>query len=181
MIALARQCFRSRGAFKHRVCRSQLNLRSRDLQIATITVMPAALSRYKSKMGGGRNARATSFASSASSGNPPAIHPRESPAAAGSAAITQQAQKLTTCSLNPLSAILFCTATGKICSPVKNVWTRRLSCGSKRKTKNLTMFDIFLVVGSFKPHPTRATERPVVVRPQGLVSPCAGLERQGRL
>jgi hypothetical protein len=90
-------------------------------------------------MGGGRNARATSFATCASSGNPPAIHPRESPAAAGSAAITQQAQKLATCSLNPLSDILFFAATGKLFVPVKNVWTVGLSCGSKRKTENLAV------------------------------------------
>lgn len=44
--------------------------------------------------GGGRDARATSSRLRTFSGFPPAIHPRESPAAAGSAAIIRQAQEL---------------------------------------------------------------------------------------
>jgi hypothetical protein len=44
--------------------------------------------------GGGRNARATSRACARFLECPPAIHPRESPAAAGSAAIIRQAQEL---------------------------------------------------------------------------------------
>jgi hypothetical protein len=44
--------------------------------------------------GGGRNARATSRARARFLECPPAIHPRESPAAAGSAAIIRQAQEL---------------------------------------------------------------------------------------
>jgi hypothetical protein len=43
--------------------------------------------------GGGRNARATSRACARFLECPPAIHPRESPAAAGSAAIIRQAQE----------------------------------------------------------------------------------------
>jgi len=44
--------------------------------------------------GGGRNARATSRACARFLECPPAIHPRESPVAAGSAAIIRQAQEL---------------------------------------------------------------------------------------
>lgn len=44
--------------------------------------------------GGGRNARATSRARARFLECPPAIHPRESPVAAGSAAIIRQAQEL---------------------------------------------------------------------------------------
>jgi hypothetical protein len=43
--------------------------------------------------GGGRNARATSTRLRAFLDFPPAIHPRESPAAAGSAAIIRQCQE----------------------------------------------------------------------------------------
>jgi len=44
--------------------------------------------------GGGRNARATSRARARFLDDPPAIHPRESPVAAGSAAIIRQAQEV---------------------------------------------------------------------------------------
>jgi hypothetical protein len=44
--------------------------------------------------GGGRNTRATSRACARFLDDPPAIHPRESPASAGSAAIIRQAQEL---------------------------------------------------------------------------------------
>jgi len=50
--------------------------------------------RTKSKGGGGRNARATSRACARFLECPPTIHPRESPTAAGSAAIIRQAQEL---------------------------------------------------------------------------------------
>ena len=74
----------------------------RDLAITSRQPLrwPAALScsqlrRASSKNGGGgRNARATSPRSRAYLECPPAIHPRESPAAAGSAAIILTSQEL---------------------------------------------------------------------------------------
>ena len=66
--------------------------------------------------------------------NPPAIHPRELPAAAGSATIIRQAQE-THVSLNPLSASLLRLATEKACALVQKLWTMLLPCGMRRKTK----------------------------------------------
>ena len=53
---------------------------------------------------------------------PPEIRPRESPAAAGSAAIIRQAQEPHV-SLNTLSGTLSRSAIQKAASLVKNLWT----------------------------------------------------------
>jgi hypothetical protein len=87
--------------------------------------------------GGGRNARATSSRSHAVPECPPAIHPRESPAAAGPAAIIRQAQKTLTFSLQPLSVTTPLPATKKQPALVRKLWTKSLACGNPRKTENL--------------------------------------------
>ena len=85
--------------------------------------------------GGGRNARATSSRSHAFPICPPAIHPRESPAAAGPAAIIRQAQKTLTFSLHPLSVTTPPPAIKKQLPLVQKLWTKSLPCGNPRKTK----------------------------------------------
>jgi hypothetical protein len=65
----------------------------------------------------------------------PAIHPRELPAAAGSAAIIRQAQNITS-SLVPLSITFPHAATRDSISFVQKLWTLRLPCGSMRKKQN---------------------------------------------
>jgi hypothetical protein len=89
------------SARKHcRICQSQLPVRHLAITNLQPTRRPAVLSCFfapKSKLqdgGGGRIARATSRACARFLECPPAIHPRESPAAAGSAAIIRQAQEL---------------------------------------------------------------------------------------
>jgi hypothetical protein len=68
---------------------------------------------------------------------PPAIHPRELPAAAGFAAIIlRQALRFTTYSLNPLSDRMLRPATEKPSALVQKLWTIGLPCGTLRKTKN---------------------------------------------
>jgi hypothetical protein len=66
---------------------------------------------------------------------PPAIHSRESPVAAGSAAIIRQAQELSRFAV-PLSRGWSRPATQKTCFVVKKLWRTYLPCGSPRKTKN---------------------------------------------
>jgi hypothetical protein len=66
--------------------------------------------------GGGRNARATSSRSRAVLDDPPAIHPRESPAAAGSAAIIQLAQELSRFAEPTLSQIVAARNTKTKCA-----------------------------------------------------------------
>src|SRR5271170_3461370 len=66
---------------------------------------------------------------------PPAIHPRELPAATGvTAIVVRQAARDSTYSLNPLSARMFRTATEKPLALVQKLWTTRLPCGSLRKS-----------------------------------------------
>jgi|SRR5579863_95421 len=89
----------------------------------------------KRDRGGGRNARATSTRSHAFPECPPAIHPRESPAAAGPAAIIRQAQKTLTSSLQPLSVTPPLLATEKMPPLVQKLWTKSLPCGNPRKTE----------------------------------------------
>jgi len=68
---------------------------------------------------------------------PPAIHPRELPAATGvTAIIVRQALRVPTFSLNPLCARRLRIATEKHSPVVQKLWTRRLPCGSLRKNKN---------------------------------------------
>ena len=86
--------------------------------------------------GGGRNARAISSRSHAFPICPPAIHPRESPAAAGPAAIIRQAQKTLTFSLHPLSVRTPRPAIKKHPVLVRKLWTKCLPCGNPRKTEN---------------------------------------------
>jgi len=94
---------------------------------------PAAFPAPKSRRGGGRNARATSPRLRALSGVPPAIHPRESPAAAGSAAIIRKPRN-SHVSLPTLSARSLRLARQKTCAVVKKLWRMRLPCGRPRKT-----------------------------------------------
>ena len=67
---------------------------------------------------------------------PPAIHPRESPAAASVTARHLSASlRDLTYALNPLWDRLFRAATEKHFPLVKNLWTIGLSCGGLRKTR----------------------------------------------
>src|SRR5579863_6577995 len=92
----------------------------------------------KRDRGGGRNARATSTRSHAFPECPPAIHPRESPAAAGPAAIIRQAQKTLTFSLQSLSITTPFLATEKKPLLVQKLWTKTLPCGNPRKTRRMS-------------------------------------------
>jgi hypothetical protein len=65
---------------------------------------------------------------------PPAIRSRESPAAAGSAAIIGRVRN-SHVSLNPLSVTLSRRAIQKTPLIVQKLWTLRLPCGSRRKSK----------------------------------------------
>lgn len=66
---------------------------------------------------------------------PPAIHPRELPAATGVTANHHPASfENSTFSLNPLSVKILRPATGKTFPLVQNLWTTRLPCGSLRKS-----------------------------------------------
>src|ERR1700731_1640999 len=75
----------------------------------------------KTEGGGGRNARATTPRSRALSGVPPAIPPRESLAAAGSAAIIRKPRN-SHVSLHPLSARSPFVAIQKECAVVQKLW-----------------------------------------------------------
>jgi hypothetical protein len=86
--------------------------------------------------GGGRNARATSTRFHVCLEDPPVIHPRKSPAAAGSAAITRRAQEPHV-SLDPLSLTTVRHTTQKGTALVKKLWRMRVLCGRVRKTKEL--------------------------------------------
>jgi hypothetical protein len=84
---------------------------------------------------GGRNARATGCAHALFQ-FPPAIHPRELPAATSvTAIIVRQALKIATYSLNPLCDGLLRLATKKRSGVVQKLWRIRLRCGRLRKTK----------------------------------------------
>ena len=67
---------------------------------------------------------------------PPAIHPRESPAAAGSAAIIRQAQELSRFAASTLSQIVAHRNTKTRASLVKKLWRTIIPCGRPRKTEN---------------------------------------------
>jgi hypothetical protein len=67
----------------------------------------------RSKWGRGRNARATSSRLRAFPECPPAVHPRESPVVAGSAAIIQQAQERSRFSLCPTLRQILAPRNGK--------------------------------------------------------------------
>jgi hypothetical protein len=67
--------------------------------------------------------------------SPPAIHPRESPAAAGSAAIIPKPWN-SHVSLHSLSARSSSLATQKESAVVKKLWRMCLPCGRLRKTSN---------------------------------------------
>jgi hypothetical protein len=65
---------------------------------------------------------------------PPAIHPRELPAAISvTAIIIRQPLSFATFSLNPLSDRMLRAATEKPFPLVQKLWTMRLACGSLRK------------------------------------------------
>ena len=67
--------------------------------------------------------------------SPPAIHPRESLAAAGSAAIIRKPRN-SHVSLHPLSARSPFVAIQKECAVVQKLWRMSFPCGRLRKTKN---------------------------------------------
>ena len=96
MMLLARQRSRGNAAFAKAGCTRDLAITKRN-RCGGRQPIPT----HERDRGGGRNARATSSRSHAFLICPPAIHPRESPAAAGPAAIIRQAQKTLTFSLHP--------------------------------------------------------------------------------
>ena len=131
MMLLARQRSRGSAAFAKAGC-------TRDLAITKHNRCGGQqpIPTHERDRGGGRNARATSSRSHAFPICPPAIHPRESPAAAGPAAITRQAQKTLTFSLHPLSIRTPRPAIKKQPPLVQKLWTKSLPCGNPRKTEN---------------------------------------------
>ena len=67
---------------------------------------------------------------------PPAIHPRELPAATSvTAIIVRQALRVPTFSLHPLCARMLRPATEKPCARVNKLWRIRLPCGRLRKKR----------------------------------------------
>jgi hypothetical protein len=110
--------------------------RAADREIASCAVASGPFLLHERDGGGGRNARATSTRLRAFPECPPAIHPRESPAAAGSAAIIRRAQERLTFSMKPLCSSLLRGATGNNLWLVQKLWTMRLPCGKTRKTKH---------------------------------------------
>jgi len=109
-----------------RICQSQLRISDRTNQDLSIQDRAITLRNRcggqrpcpapKSKGGGGRNARATSSRFRAQFWSPPAIHPRESPAAASSSAIIQQAQELSRFA-EPTFIQIVAPRNTKTCSP----------------------------------------------------------------
>jgi hypothetical protein len=130
MMLLARQRSRGSAAFAKAGCARDLATTRRN-RCGGRQPIPA----MERDRGGGRNARATSSRSHAFPICPPAIHPRESPAAAGPAAIIRQAQKTLTFSLHPLSVRTAPFAIRKHRALVQKLWTKRLPCGNPRKTE----------------------------------------------
>jgi hypothetical protein len=131
MMLLARQRSRGSAAFAKAGCTRDLATTMRN-RCGGRQPIPT----HERDRGGGRNARATSSRSHAFPICPPAIHPRESPAAAGPAAIIRQAQKTLTFSLHPLSARTPPPAMRKQPMLVRKLWTKCLPCGNPRKTQN---------------------------------------------
>jgi hypothetical protein len=128
---LARQRSRGSAAFAKAGCTRDLATTMRN-RCGGRQPIPT----HERDRGGGRNARATSSRSHAFPICPPAIHPRESPAAAGPAAIIRQAQKTLTFSLHPLSVRTPRPAMRKQPTLVRKLWTKCLPCGKPRKTEN---------------------------------------------
>jgi len=89
MTALARQPSQRSAAFAKASCRRVISRSPSRNRCGGQRSAPVR----RTGVGGGRNARATRPRSRALPECPPEIHPRESPAAAGSAAIIQQAQE----------------------------------------------------------------------------------------
>jgi len=110
----------------------------RDLAItlATAAVANGPACSYEQAGGGGRNARATSMRSRASSG----MSPGDSPSwiTGLPLALPQSFGEFRNAhvSLNPLSAKLLRAAIQKLSCLVKKLWRMRLPCGGMRKTKN---------------------------------------------
>ena len=130
MMLLARQRSRGSAAFAKAGCTRDLATTMRN-RCGGRQPIPT----HERDRGGGRNARATSSRSHAFLICPPAIHPRESPAAAGPAAIIRQAQKTLTFSLYPISARIPPPAIRKQPTLVRKLWTKCLPCGNPRKTE----------------------------------------------
>ena len=86
-------------------------------------------------VGGGRNARATRVRLHALPEYPPEIHPRESPAAAGSAAIIQQDRECPRFRCAILSARYSSPASRKRLPLVQKLWTMGLPCGRTWKNQ----------------------------------------------
>jgi len=127
---LARQRSRGSAAFAKAGCTRDLATTKRN-RCGGRQPIPT----HERDRGGGRNARATSSRSHAVPVCPPAIHPRESPAAAGPAAIIRQAQKTLTFSLHTLSVRTPPPAIKKRSTLVRKLWTKSLPCGNPRKTE----------------------------------------------
>ena len=131
MMLLARQRSRGSAAFAKAGCTRDLAITKRN-RCGGRQPIPT----HERDRGGGRNARATSSRLHAFPVFPPAIHPRESPAAAGPAAIIRQAQKTLTFSLHPLSVTTPPPAIKNQRPLVQKLWTKSLPCGNPRKTEN---------------------------------------------
>ena len=95
---------------------------------------PAAFPAAKAGRGGGRNARATSFACAFLEVFPPAIRFHGSPAATGSAATLGKLRNIHV-SLHTLLSRLMRPAMEKRDGFVQKLWRMRLACGKPRKTK----------------------------------------------
>jgi hypothetical protein len=141
MMLLARQRSRGSAAFAKAGCTRDLATTMRN-RCGGRQPIPT----HERDRGGGRNARATSSRSHAFPICPPAIHPRESPAAAGPAAIIRQAQKTLTFSLYPISARIPPPAIRKQPTLVRKLWTKCLPCGNPRKTENDSTIQDYLSV-----------------------------------
>jgi hypothetical protein len=132
MIASARQ--RSKGV--PHLPKPVVSPQSRDREPATAAVASGPFPLSKSKVGEEAATPGQPAALARVSGDPPAIHPRESPAAADSAAIIRHEQELSRFSLRTLSGTSARPAIQKHSSAVQNLWTMTLPCGSPRKTRN---------------------------------------------
>jgi hypothetical protein len=124
-----------RATFAEANCRSMISRSPRQP-----LRWPAALSRYKSRMGrrpqrpGNQPARRRRFWRI-----PRQLTLENCRLAAGSAAIIQQIQECSRFRCETLSARSFSAAIKKLSSSVQNLWMMRLPCGNERKTKKVAV------------------------------------------
>ncbi len=162
MTLLARQPSRGSAAFAKAGCPRDLAITQRNRCGGRQPIPTPERDR-----GGGRNARATSSRLHAFPECPPAIHPRESPAAAGPAAIIRQAQKTLTLSLHPLSVTTPPPAIKKQRTLVRKLWTKSLPCGNPRKTEKDWFRISFSTITTESAPPFAIFEEPALSLPKG--------------